>query len=94
MEVLARAVGLTYQQVQKYEKGVNRVSISMLCRLAAALHADPAKIVAAAVPSKPPPAIPPEMEVFARKASSLSPRARRELVALVDAIHRSGAGVR
>lgn len=35
---LARALGVTFQQVQKYEKGVNRVSASMLSRASQALH--------------------------------------------------------
>lgn len=30
MEKLANAIGLTFQQIQKYEKGVNRVSASRL----------------------------------------------------------------
>ena len=34
---LAEAIGLTFQQVQKYEKGVNRVSSSRLVDLADAL---------------------------------------------------------
>ncbi len=34
---LAEAIGLTFQQVQKYEKGVNRVSASRLVDLANAL---------------------------------------------------------
>ncbi len=33
-EELAQALHLTFQQVQKYEKGVNRVSASMLVRIA------------------------------------------------------------
>ena len=33
-EDLAHALELTFQQVQKYEKGVNRVSASMLVRIA------------------------------------------------------------
>ena len=37
-EKLADALGLTFQQVQKYEKGVNRVSASMLARASQALH--------------------------------------------------------
>ena len=37
-EKLAEAVGLTFQQVQKYEKGANRVSSSRLVDLANALH--------------------------------------------------------
>jgi transcriptional regulator with XRE-family HTH domain len=38
-EALAHALGLTFQQVQKYERGTNRVSASRLWRLAAALDA-------------------------------------------------------
>ncbi|MGE5514605.1 MAG: helix-turn-helix domain-containing protein [Bacteroidota bacterium] len=34
---LADAVGLTYQQVQKYERGINRISASMLHHFAEAL---------------------------------------------------------
>lgn len=35
---LARAAGVTFQQMQKYESGVNRVSASTLSRIAAALE--------------------------------------------------------
>lgn len=38
---LARALGVTFQQVQKYEKGVNRVSASMLARAATFLGVTP-----------------------------------------------------
>lgn len=37
-EKLADAVGLTFQQVQKYERGSNRVSASRLWEIAAALQ--------------------------------------------------------
>lgn len=37
LEELGRRIGVTYQQVQKYESGANRVSISTLARMAAAL---------------------------------------------------------
>lgn len=36
-QALAEAIGVTFQQVQKYESGANRVSASMLARIAAAL---------------------------------------------------------
>lgn len=36
-EELADAIGVTFQQVQKYEKGVNRVSASRLVQLAKTL---------------------------------------------------------
>ncbi|WEK41116.1 MAG: helix-turn-helix transcriptional regulator [Candidatus Brevundimonas colombiensis] len=35
---LAGALGVTFQQVQKYEKGVNRMAASTLARAAAALN--------------------------------------------------------
>ena len=34
---LGAAIGVTFQQVQKYERGANRVSASMLVRIASAL---------------------------------------------------------
>lgn len=37
-ERLAMAVGLTFQQIQKYERAANRVSASKLWELAQALH--------------------------------------------------------
>lgn len=38
---LGRALGLTFQQVQKYEKGANRVSASKLVGIARALQVAP-----------------------------------------------------
>ncbi len=38
---LAKACHLTFQQIQKYEKGTNRVSVSRLHQLAAALKSEP-----------------------------------------------------
>jgi transcriptional regulator with XRE-family HTH domain len=37
-EQLAREVGITFQQVQKYEHGTNRVSFSRLVEISQALH--------------------------------------------------------
>jgi transcriptional regulator with XRE-family HTH domain len=37
---LAKALGLTFQQIQKYEKGVNRMSAATMVRIAAALKVD------------------------------------------------------
>ena len=39
-EALAAAIGLTFQQVQKYERGANRVSASMLYEISRVLHCD------------------------------------------------------
>ncbi|WP_334165289.1 helix-turn-helix domain-containing protein, partial [Phenylobacterium sp.] len=38
---LAAAIGVTFQQVQKYERGANRVSASTLWRVAQALRCEP-----------------------------------------------------
>ncbi len=40
-EKLGEALGLTFQQVQKYEKGANRVSASRLVQLAKILNVPP-----------------------------------------------------
>jgi transcriptional regulator with XRE-family HTH domain len=37
---LAKALGLTFQQIQKYEKGVNRISTATIVRIAAVLEVD------------------------------------------------------
>ena len=38
-QALAEAAGVTFQQIQKYERGANRVSASMLSRIATTLAA-------------------------------------------------------
>ena len=37
---LAEKIGLSFQQIQKYEKGVNRISVSRLYQIARALDVD------------------------------------------------------
>jgi transcriptional regulator with XRE-family HTH domain len=37
---LGKAVGVTFQQIQKYEKGTNRISAAVLVRIAAVLKVD------------------------------------------------------
>ncbi len=39
-EMLASKVGITFQQIQKYEKGVNRIAASRLLELASILNVD------------------------------------------------------
>lgn len=43
---LGQAIGVTFQQVQKYENGTNRVAASTLCRVAEALTCDVADFFA------------------------------------------------
>ncbi len=40
-EQLGRALGITFQQIQKYERGTNRISASMLVKSARALNVAP-----------------------------------------------------
>lgn len=44
-ERLGEALGITFQQIQKYEKGTNRVAVSTLFKIAAALDVAPADLV-------------------------------------------------
>ncbi len=48
---LGGAIGVTFQQVQKYEAGVNRVSSSSLVLIAQALHMEPSELMAPQDPS-------------------------------------------
>lgn len=43
-QALAEAAGVTFQQIQKYERGANRVSASMLSRIADTLQAPVAEM--------------------------------------------------
>jgi transcriptional regulator with XRE-family HTH domain len=49
---LARAVGITFQQVQKYEHGYNRISFSRLAEMCQVLDCSISDIVEGLVPSK------------------------------------------
>ena len=44
-EALGRGIGVTFQQVQKYERGANRISCSMLFRVAKVLGVPPASLL-------------------------------------------------
>ena len=45
-QALARRLGVTFQQVQKYEKGKNRSAAAMLCEIGAILGHDVAWFIA------------------------------------------------
>ena len=48
-ETLAGKIGVTFQQVQKYEKGTNRVAFGTLALIASALDTDPVQLFAKAM---------------------------------------------
>lgn len=96
-ERLGEAAGVSFQQIQKYERGSNRVSASMLARIAQALGCRSADLM------------PPEegeenaevrgaMELLAadggmelvRAYLSLSPARRRSVVAIALALAQEG----
>ena len=89
---LAEALGLTFQQVQKYERGANRVSASMLVRIAAKLDTTVGALVGENDPDRH------SHEVYQKLASAgalelldaytrlANPDARRALVTLVKAL--------
>jgi transcriptional regulator with XRE-family HTH domain len=43
---LARRVGVSFQQIHKYECACQRMSVAMLCRIARALEAEPGLFLA------------------------------------------------
>ncbi len=43
--LLAERVGISYQQIQKYEKGQSEITISRLYQIAAVLHIDPVSLL-------------------------------------------------
>jgi transcriptional regulator with XRE-family HTH domain len=43
---IAEKIGLTFQQIQKYERGVNRISVSTLLRLCSALDVSASALIA------------------------------------------------
>jgi transcriptional regulator with XRE-family HTH domain len=50
-QALAEAAGVTFQQIQKYERGANRVSASMLSRIARTLDAPVSEMFGEANPN-------------------------------------------
>ena len=96
---LAQALDLTFQQVQKYEKGVNRVSASMLVRIARRLDTTVAALVGedeAAVAERPAAevyqrlAAPGALELLEAYAALPDGETKRAIVRLMKAI-ASGA---
>lgn len=45
-DALAKACNVTFQQIQKYERGVNRVSAARLLQIAECLHCHPSELLA------------------------------------------------
>ena len=84
-ETLAKAIGVSFQQLQKYERGSNRISASKLF--------DACKVLGVSLPvlfgeaeSDPGARVGDEAAVLAGKIRGLSPSKRRVVSAMVDAL--------
>jgi transcriptional regulator with XRE-family HTH domain len=93
-EQLGRALGITFQQIQKYERGTNRISASMLVKSGEALGVSAGSLLPVA--GEPTPAMPAAMGVLTsvRGAEALleayarvrAPRLRRALLKMALAL--------
>lgn len=83
-EKLGRAVGLTFQQIQKYERGVNRIGASRLLQLSRVLAVPIAYFFEDVAPVKPRSAQP---SVALAGALDSDPFSRRETLDLVRAYY-------
>lgn len=89
-EKLAAAIGISFQQVQKYEKGVNRVGASRMVQIGAALNIAPEALLkdiandaggAAALP-----VMARDQVEVARLMQAMTPAMRRGLVKVARAM--------
>jgi len=91
---LAEALGITFQQVQKYERGANRVSASMLVKIAARLETTVAALVGEDGASGPTATTgkrgkSPGDEMAAAFSRIANPESRKALLTLVKALGRA-----
>jgi transcriptional regulator with XRE-family HTH domain len=88
--VLGEAIGLTFQQVQKYERGTNRVSSSRLVDMANALDVDVSSFFQemSAEVEKQTPAMLIDAKTLPTMDQEKDPMARRETPELVRAYYR------
>ena len=93
---LATAAGVTFQQLQKYEQGTNRVSASKLVQVAAHLGVPAAQLLCEGPDGSPerlPALHPPELiELASALGQVKSPKVRRALQQLVRALSEAEAG--
>jgi transcriptional regulator with XRE-family HTH domain len=88
-EKLGEAIGLTFQQVQKYERGANRVGASRLHELSRVLDVPVSFFFDAMDPVRAP-AIPDGFAEAPAEAFDSDPLRRRETIELVSAFYEIG----
>jgi len=85
---LANAIGLTFQQVQKYEKARNRISASKLVHIANIFDVDVATLFKTAQPTHSDDEGENEQEQLLSCATNMSDEVRQHFFNLVDAISK------
>jgi transcriptional regulator with XRE-family HTH domain len=85
-EKLGEAIGLTFQQVQKYERGANRIGASRLLELSQVLGVPVAFFYDETDPVHAPP-VPSGLEESPQEGFDADPMRRRETLELVDAYY-------
>ena len=82
---LATDIGISFQQIQKYEKGANRIPLSRLEAIARGLHIAPATLLGWTKDDKPPTA--PDAERLLRQFGKITnPATRAKVIGLVKGI--------
>ncbi|MEC5322768.1 helix-turn-helix domain-containing protein [Aurantimonas sp. A3-2-R12] len=93
---LGNAIGVSFQQVQKYEKGTNRISGSRLRKAAKALGVQVVELIGEDETADPISFYPADVMKLARRLSGLPAGMREPAVAslhkVVDAIESAAAG--
>ena len=93
---LARTIRRTYQQLLKYETGVNRISAGVLYDLSRALHVDPGYFFDGYSPDGSPPSNPPDylpvsptwLRLYHDLYHSLKPDARQAVITMIQLLMR------
>ncbi|HXO03426.1 MAG TPA: helix-turn-helix transcriptional regulator [Stellaceae bacterium] len=92
-EKLGEAIGLTFQQVQKYERGANRIGASRLMELSRELDVPVSFFFDETDPVRAP-AIPQGFEESPQEGFDSDPLRKRETLELIDAYYEINAAVR
>lgn len=88
-EGLSALLDLTFQQVQKYEKGTNAIASSRVPRICQALRIAPADLFGGTLDGMIPEAVVPMSVAAARMAAEineLSPKAQKVMAAVIDLV--------
>ena len=95
-EAMGDLLGVTYQQLHKYERGINRLSAGRLLHLLSALQVDATAFVAAIdvpdVPSVPPVRVSEIDHRIHRRLARMTSAQRRGLMAFLGGVEEQAVG--